>query len=191
MRLLKKVLDKITDGDVLAHELFYKTEFYKHKVRTMDFGKPYLNKIFQIVLLTKIETTVCRTKFFVIQFEYKKLSGEELFMRFVAEIESIIKEYNTGIRNQLIAEYDDAGIAIYEFIMNGQNGFNKFHERNVEHILHLIDAITHSKVFDNNNERMMLYLSEIQNALKTAVFDAEKQYKYLNGNLLKLLPNEC
>jgi hypothetical protein len=189
MLFLKRTIDRITDEDLMSHELFYKVELYKHRVNEMRFGEPYLDVIFRIILLNKLTISVELTRRFVSSFEFKCMKSDVLLLRFMAEIKKIVLEYNDKIRKDLNAAYSKNGDAIFDYVMNSESGFNIYHANNINHILNLIEVIAHSKLFSSNNERVMLYLTEIQNALKTATLDAERQFSKYNGELKKLICN--
>lgn len=188
---IRKKLRVIDSNELLKHSLFANVEFYKRKISGLQFkNDEHKTRLFKTLLYIKLDTSVEIIRQLITGDELKKESVnlKELLYR---SINQIIGAYEKRIKQEFINQYGKTtGAKLYAYIMDSENGFNAYHSRNILHIFDLIDVICKTGIFDNKYEKLFLYMHEINNALRYAVFDAETVFYSFNGHIKYLIEND-
>jgi len=186
--ILKKIIRRVSERDLLTHDLFLNLELYKESIKQLDFGDTDRNYIFKTILISKMDTIKETTETFIKTKHINKWDTKCLAKALLKLSNSIMVDYDRKILTELSSKYEHLDYAkIFEIVMNGEHGFNVYHSSNIRYLINTIEIISSSNVPDNNIERVILYIETLDTIAKNAIFDAEKMFKNLNGNLSILL----
>jgi len=187
---LMKFQRRISKDDLLLHALFINAETYKQKVTRFRFDDYRKRELLKIVLTEKINIVCKQCEILINDDSYEKANKRVLYKKLSDATQEMVRLYEQSILSQYMKLYPKTGREIFELVMHSENGFNVYHAQNVIHLFKTLETISTSEIFDNNKERLSMYLNEIDNALNAAVYDTEIVFRNLNGNLTKFITNK-
>ena len=194
----------------ITHRLFYNSERYKAMAQRVSFPNDKVKtKLFQIMLNTKIDTTVELIKKFINDKENHKLLSSrmhkmELRNKLEALTMDIVETYEKRTPENYFKYLEDRNRANYFFSVSYKGmckadcpaflekgepcgkdcdatiGFEEYHRRNIEPINDFMETIPECEG-EKNNVLLSFYLNHIDNALYKAVHDAKKVFEKQNG----------
>ena len=188
---------------IVNHSLLRSKEKYLRIVYNFSFGTADLDILFKLLLNNKINTIITNTEKFIGNNKDKDLNRNELIKMLNNLTTEIISCYEAkflvGITEIL---YDNAKLnnapddalkcipfyakQLYNMVLQG---FNSYHNKNIEWIFGFIENLSDTEIFEENEEIVKQYLDSIKFALKISLFDAEKVFRNFNGNLSSKLDN--
>jgi len=184
---IRKRLRMMSIKDLKYHPLFANVEFYKRKISNLQFNDDDKTYLFKTLLYNKLDISLILINNLIGELSSDSDSDNLRVLMFKV-VNDIIDKYEKVTKDAYIKQYGEmAGKELFLYILYSPKGFNSYHDRNVSHIFDLIDVINESKIFDNPYERMYLYMHEINNALRYAVFDAEIVFKNFNGRINEII----
>ncbi len=188
---------------IINHSLIVSKEKYLRIIHNFSFGTNDLDILFKLLLNNKIKSAVNLVEKFINDNKDKDLSRNDLIKML------------TNLTNEIIADYEGKNLLeITEILYNNAKankapddavncipfyakqlhtiviqGFNSYHNKNIEWIFGFIENLRDTEIFEENEEIVKQYLDSIKFALKISLFDAEKVFRNFNGNLSSKLDN--
>lgn len=164
------------------HSLLYSDNRYKIQIKEIHFGNHTAkNKIFQIILETKVKIVLEEMRKLSKQSDILKLSPIELENVLIGTINDSMEMYEVEIMNRLQKLFGKNATDIYNFAY--ENGFKLYHNNNVKMVIRMVRSLKKSSL--KPKYAMFMYFNFIQTALDSAVLDCEEIFTEFNGQLDK------
>lgn len=188
---IQKRLGAIQDKDLPVHRIFTRREIYQNAINQIHFESINKTCIFKKILSQKLESDLAISLNFVKTEKLMELTKDELCTKLVLLTGQMVKAYEEKALDELKMTYDiGRGQKIFDCIMNSPGGFREKRVDRINRIIFQIDEyLRNSQIFDNNIERVEYFLTEVLYALRTSIFEAERTFENLNGEIDKIVAN--
>lgn len=186
---LQKKLNKITSKELSSHRLFSRKSVYINTINNIKFSSKNKIEVFKIILKTKLDVDVEKTKAFIEDKKIYNLEINDLTDKMVCCINDMIQTYESESLDKLkILFGPDKAIKLFDTVMDSPGGFREKRCYRLNRLINQIDEYLRvSQVFDNNVERVEYFLTEVLYALRTSILEAEKVFYNLNGDIDKIV----
>jgi len=184
--LIKKFIKNSSRKDLQSHDIFINLELYIRRIKNMDFGTNPKNFIFKSILINKIKVISKSLKVYVEAKTFYNLAANCLALSLIKLTDKNIEDYEALIYKEIKNKYFEKDYdGIFYTVMHSENGFNKYHFKNIDSLYIHIEKIANSTYLDDNHERIEMYMDMTDVAIQSTVLDAEIAFKNFNGNFDK------
>ncbi len=182
---IQKKLGYLTKDDLKAHNLFSRKDVYQNFINSIYFKSDNKTRIFRKILSVKLANDLILCADFVENVPFLEMNKNKLCNLMISEVNNIVRVYESDVLESLQRCYDnEKGTQLFDLVMNSPGGFREKRVDRLNRIIFQVDEfLRESQIFDNNIERVEYYLTEILYALRTSIFEAEKMFTGLNGEI--------
>ena len=180
--VLKKFIKNLSRKDLHSHFLFIDIEKLQQKTLSLNFNDANKNFIFQTILICNIEAVKAKVNNFLDSKNYYKFDNKCLAYALIKLTIDIVKEYEDAVFKKIEEHYRTKDyVKIYNVVMDSPNGFKSYNQEHVDMLIMHIEKISYSSAFDDNYEKMSLFLDMIDIVLQMSMLKVEKTFKDFNG----------
>ncbi len=166
------------------HQIFSRFEYWNTtKIYSLQFGDVRRNALFRKMLAIKFDIIKEKTIDLVSKEDLEKMSMQEFESYVMNNLSTMIRLYNKSFKEEFSKD-------IYEYVIDGEKGFNQWHIQTITYSQSLIQSICNSSIYDNNVEKLWAILNTHQSALDATLLSVEKTFKSFNGALDKIFEKE-
>jgi hypothetical protein len=175
----------LTIDSIKSHDIFTRFSTWETtKINNLRFGNSKKNLLFRKILNIKFNIIKDKT-LELIASNFVEVNRSEFKLLVESNMSEMILEYNKNLKYEL-------GKELYNFAIEGPNGFNQWHEKTIIYALSLIENICDSEnIYDDNLEKMWAILNTHQSALDATLLSIEKTFYSFNGELDSMLEEHC
>lgn len=175
-KLIKSFKRRDTLYNIKNHEIFLSRSIYAQYIGNIAFNNKLKNKIFGIILETKIDTVLANLK----KFNTNDFKDEgNIDLRMLTLVDDIVHQYEEKIKCNLLKIYKEDADFLYEKIY--QDNFKPYHSSNISYILKAVKLFAKSRL--SNNQKLYIFYNLSYIALDQSILDCEKLFDELNGDL--------
>ncbi len=178
---------KLNNKFIELNELFVSEKYFLMQISNIDLYDNNKEKLFKIILETKIKSTIQLARDFLKEnkAKFKTWTAQQFYQEIYILINLIIDDYEEKIKAQFIILFgNEKGQKLYNFVYT--SAFKPYHFENVDLILNQTRKILYSKI-KNENIKIYFVFTQFYIALESAISDCEKVFGKFNGDLTALL----
>ena len=162
-----------------THPLFNQINHWNYKIEHFNFGDVERNKIYRSILRIKNDVVKEKSQE-LINIPVEDLEKDVFSQKVLENLDDIITIYNRKIKEKF-------GDKLYDFIMNGERGYNQWNDTTVIYNREMCTAICDSDFYGDNLEKLYSILTVYQTATDAALVNVERTFRGFNGNLDALI----
>ncbi len=188
LKIYKKI-GKYAREDLLIHPFFTRKQRFLNTISLMKFESENKTEIFKMLFRIKLNIDNKLSISYVENIDFNGISKHILVASMMSLVSEFIESYEKDFLESLQKKYNnEKGLELFNFIMNHPTGFRQKRVDRINRIVYQIDVyIRNSQIFDNNIERVVHFFNELLYALRISIFQAEKDFKDMNGHIDEII----
>jgi len=175
--------DKLDRGMLLKHDLFLSRPLFNRYISNILFKEKDKEWLFDTILKHKIDHVISSAEHFI---RNNHIETDSALLKFQMNelLDNMISAYEAEILTQFIQRYGHTcGNELFDYVY--YEGFRKYHNNNVKHILTTIDKLSSSS--NAVNFKLYSFLLNLYIALDMAIYDCEQVFKDFNGHITDII----
>lgn len=166
--------------NVTNHKMMSEMNELKMKFQSLNFGDNKRNRIFEIIMYTKINTTIKHLINFVKLNNIDELDKNEFSVLVFKMLQEMSKETNMKLKVEL-------GEDVYNIVIDSKRGMKVWEKGNIESLLKYIKEVTSVDYINLNSDIFNLVQSSLSISLMVTFNSMEDRFFNFNGELTKVL----
>jgi len=166
--------------NVSNHKMILEMGELKMKFQSLNFGDYKRNRIFEIIMYTKINTTIKYVINFVKIHDINKLERIEFNILIFKMLEEMSNEIDMRLKTEL-------GIDVYNVVVDSQRGMKVWEKQNLESLLKYIREVTSVNYIELNSDVFNLIQSSLSISLMVTFNSMENRFFDFNGELSEII----
>lgn len=166
--------------NVSSHKMMIEMDELKIKFQSLNFGDNKRNRIFQIIMYTKINTTIKYLINFVNMHDINNLEKNDFNILIFKMLNEMSNEIDMKLKVEL-------GEDVYNIVIDSPRGMKIWEKQNIESLLKYIKEISNVKYIELNSDVFNLIQSSLSISLMVTFNSMEDRFFNFNGELTEVL----
>ena len=195
---LKRISDRLLAQDIIVHDLLTRKNEYLFAIKKIKFHNDNIKEsIFYNMLNIKLHSDYVLLEKFVNRFvSHPPFDKYSLAVSLQELVNVMVDKFDILFYDYLRKTYGSAkATRLYNLVMNGKidgcdthTGFGHKRYVRVSNLHSKISGeLLNSDILTCNNQRLLYFLTEVQNVIRNLIMNLEEEFKRLNGEFARIV----